>query len=272
MMGLLDRALKLLSKSEYAANLCIKLRNRSNSVIGYSLTQSFDASQNGEYWLIDSFTNASSKFVDVGANVGKWSEYFLSRNSTSQGLIFEPSTESVGRLRSNLELYKDRIAVRDMAVGETCGEAFFCQEHECGETSSLVTGISRGDAIQRTVKVTRLDDELSACGWLSVDFVKVDTEGYDLNVLLGASNYLARQAISVIQFEYNSCWAISGATLRRAVDYLESFGYQVYALRPDRLLPYNKRWGEFYWYTNFVALSATSRATRCPGVRSNTED
>ena len=60
----------------------------------------------------------------------------------------------------------------------------------------------------RRVPVTTVDNELSARGWQDVDFLKIDTEGYDLNVLLGASDLLARKGVKVVQFEYNATWAV----------------------------------------------------------------
>jgi hypothetical protein len=100
-----------------------------------------------------------------------------------------------------------------------------------------------------------LDHELLQRGWAEVDFLKIDAEGYDFNVLLGATQLLARQAVKIIQFEYNASWAAAGATLTRARRWLASNGYHVYALCKSRLANLDPKAGEYFRYSNYVALS-----------------
>src|SRR5262249_51869964 len=104
------------------------------------------------------------------------------------------------------------------------------------------------------VKVCRLDTELAARNVTQVDVLKIDAEGHDFFVMLGAGSYIAAQRISLLQFEYNSPWIDAGATLTRAFDFLESNGYKVRILLDSARDELDIRTtGEFFMSRNFIA-------------------
>jgi hypothetical protein len=108
--------------------------------------------------------------------------------------------------------------------------------------------------------VTTVDDEARAAGLDRVDLLKVDCEGYDLHVLRGASTLLSAEAVSAVQFEYNSYWALAGSTLADAMRYFAQFGYDVYLLRRSGLRAFDyRRFGDFFGYANFVAVAPHAR-------------
>jgi hypothetical protein len=89
-----------------------------------------------------------------------------------------------------------------------------------------------------------------------VDFVKIDVEGYDGRVLAGAARALQAQRLGIVQFEYSRPWALAGSTLGHELGRLRTAGYQTFSLRQHSLekVDYN-RYGEFFSYANFVAVS-----------------
>jgi Methyltransferase FkbM domain len=120
--------------------------------------------------------------------------------------------------------------------------------------SSFISSAVPG-GITRPVQMSTIDLELDRLGLGQVDFLKIDTEGYDLRVLVGAASRLQRGDIGVVQFEYNKPWREAGSTLAAAYQLLEKHGYSVYLLRKDGL--YSLRYalyGEYFEYSNFVAL------------------
>lgn len=128
----------------------------------------------------------------------------------------------------------------------------FYAEPGFGETSSLYVTANRIAACR--VTLTKLDDELSDRNISQVSFLKIDAEGHDFYALLGCENYISKQRISVIQFEYNQPWIQAGATLSRAFDFLQSHGYKVRLLKHGMLGELDvRRTGEFFKYSNFVA-------------------
>lgn len=250
---------RILSKSPLAVRLAILLRNQCRCVIKYYLNEGPDPTINGELWLARTLAPTSSTFIDVGANVGNWASLFMEPMSeNSKGLLFEPSDYAIEKLKQRFEQVNG-IEIIEAAVSDTSGNMFFYEEPIAGEKSSLVAGFSRADAVKKLVKVTTLDAEVEKYQLEHIDFLKIDTEGYDLYVLRGASNLLAQNKIGVIQFEYNSPWALTGSTLAAAFQLLESFGYKVFLLKNAGLFELNyKCYGEYFDYSNFVAVSPHS--------------
>lgn len=259
MSAALGAAHRFLSRRPVVVALAIKLRNQCNCVIHRRLEDTADATVNGEMSLIEKLAPHCRTFVDVGANVGRWSAAFAaSMPPGGRGLLFEPSLSAQQALRERF--YRDeRIEIVPMAVSDTSGTAIFFEEPDSGETSSLVPHQSRVGAQPRTVSTTTLDRETSERGWEKIDFLKIDAEGYDFRVLQGARQLLSSQNIGGLQFEYNASWALAGSTLARALGDLHDFGYQTFLLKSEGLYRFGHReyekYRDFFGYANFVAFS-----------------
>jgi hypothetical protein len=125
-----------------------------------------------------------------------------------------------------------------------------------GEGSSLLAGHSSADAVEQRVTVVTVDAELDRLGRGRIDFLKIDAEGFDLHVLRGAADALERQAIGVIQFEYNEPWLQAGSTLHAALALLSGHDYETFLLKASGLHPYDMpTYGELFAYSNFVAFA-----------------
>jgi hypothetical protein len=140
-------------------------------------------------------------------------------------------------------------------MGDRTGEVSFQEVDNCGETSAVVTsgGFTRNTTL---VSLTTLDEEFWNAD-VQIDYLKIDTEGYDLKVLLGAERLLTEGRIRFIQFEYNSQWLATGSTLRVAIDYLGQFGYEVFVIQQRGLSKFEyARWGDYFRYSNFFACTS----------------
>lgn len=89
----------------------------------------------------------------------------------------------------------------------------------------------------------------------SVDLVKIDAEGNELAVIEGAHTLIKKEAIKVIQFEFNEMHAFSGVHMKDILTLLS--GYIIYRLLPNALLPlppYRPLTHEIYGFQNIVAI------------------
>ena len=90
-----------------------------------------------------------------------------------------------------------------------------------------------------------------------VKFLKIDTEGNELNVLLGAKRLLKENRIETIQFEFNEMNVMSRVFFR---DFLELMpDHTFYRLLPAGLLPigkYSPLTNEIFAYQNVIATLA----------------
>ncbi|MDB5904482.1 MAG: putative nodulation protein noeI-putative methyltransferase [Betaproteobacteria bacterium] len=251
-------------RSRICARLAVKIRNQADAVIRNHLNDGVDMASNGELWLLEKVAPRASCFVDVGANVGAWSTAFLKRmTAQGRGLLFEPSPSALALLETNMHKTgrAGSLEVIQAAVSDRVGTQVFFTEAAAGETSSLVPGHSLSNAQRIEVALTTIDAELAHRGIDVVDMLKVDAEGFDLHVLRGADQSLRAGKIAVVQFEYNTPWAIAGSTLADAIRLFESVGYDLYLLRADGVYAFDYRfYGEYFGYSNFVAFAPGAMA------------
>jgi FkbM family methyltransferase len=259
--GLLGTTQKALSRSQLAVFAARMVRNQAEMVLQWYLGQDNKREANGEQALIAEVAPNLSSFVDVGANVGDWSDLFLHAGSNhKRGILIEPSGSAFAKLRARFG-QNSQVRIIRSAVSNEMGESCFFEESNAGETSSLLDFSHPEGAGTNLVRVpvTTVDRETSAAGWDSVDMLKIDTEGYDFHVIRGAGDLLRRKAIGFLQFEYGAGWAFAGSTLAAALRFLEDRDYKVFLIRTTGLHPLNyHRWGEYYRTSNYLAVSPQS--------------
>lgn len=127
---------------------------------------------------------------------------------------------------SNIALNDYPIQALRAAAGRTCGTARFTSGLDC--VNRLDPGASLGvDAA--TVDMVTVD---SIIGDRYVAGMKVDVEGFEIEVLRGCEQALSDRRIGLIQLEWNSGSLAAVAADRQPVaDLLARFGYCLY--RPD---------------------------------------
>lgn len=155
---------------------------------------------------VKSYLKAGMIFVDVGANVGYYTLMAASLvGSTGCVLAFEPSAYAFGRLqqtiaRNNLA----QVQAIHAGLGDTNGESLlFVSAGKDNHTPSMVPNAG-GKPVP--VPVRRLDDYLAEHGVDHVDFMKIDVEGFEPNVIRGAGKYLEQRKIRAILCEFNTHW------------------------------------------------------------------
>jgi FkbM family methyltransferase len=175
--------------------------------------------------------------VDVGANEGQTARRMLEEFPRARVFAFEPSPETFPRLEARAK-EDPRITPLALACGPTSGWVDFhmTQNHWC---SSVLAPSALGKryygewyeekGVVRVPMVT-LDEWASRAGVATVDVLKVDAQGYDLQVLRGARGLLAGGVKAVnceCQFasEYEGC-----ATFSEVDRFLVEQGYCLHQL------------------------------------------
>ncbi len=263
MRALENSVQRLLAKSRTAAKLAVKIRNQADCVIAYHLGESTNSEQNGEFALVEHLSSNVKTYIDVGANIGAWSECMV-KHASCNGFLFEPSGQCVKVLK---ERFRERnVVIRDVAVSDQIGTAQFAEERNCGEKSSLSETRADSGSIQyREVLVTTLDTEFAAPE-LRIDFLKIDTEGYDLKVMKGATNLLSRTRF--LQFEYNSYWIAVGSSLSEASRFLSKLGFSIFLVRSTGLHPLRYEfWNDYFRYSNYFACRSADLEVVRPLLR-----
>ncbi len=112
------------------------------------------------------------------------------------------------------------------------------------------------NTVSHKVETTTIDAYMANAGIDAIDFLKIDTEGFDINVLRGATGALRRGAIKAIQFEFIPADIAMRVTMRDFFEVLH--GYKLFRLCLNgELMPlrrYDVKRCEVYVTHNIVAL------------------
>lgn len=236
----------MFGRSAPASAVFLKIRNQCKCVLKYHLCIEANPHKNGEYFLLQKLRNEIKTFADVGANKGLYTDEVLRVCQISKGILFEPLQKCFSELNEKFEKFSN-IRVINTALADYVGESKFFYESEYDQCASLVPKESNS----YSVRVDTLDNQQIT----HLDLLKIDAEGYDLNVLRGAENLLKSHSIRFIQFEYGDPWPYAGNTLYKALEYLGQLGYEVYRIDAGGLHTHDyAKYGEYYTYSNFFAF------------------
>jgi FkbM family methyltransferase len=157
-------------------------------------------------------------FVDIGAFLGAYSIIAANRGATVHA--FEPSSKNRKPLTRAIEMngYMDRVTIHSTAVANHHGEAFF--SNSWGSGNRLLDESGHDDTARQVVQVRRLDDISSPFEVRELAVLKIDAEGFDIDVLKGGRSFLERHnPVLIVEF-----WE-GGADIRA---WLKRAGYSLY--------------------------------------------
>lgn len=140
--------------------------------------------------------------IDVGAHHGMHSRRFIRYLRPQHLVLVEPIPEMAAGLRHEFRRRK-QVTVRQVALGAEARETtFVINDASPGESGLVERRYTKGQPQTRAIDVTveRLDD------WqlpFTVDFVKVDVEGGEVDVLKGGRRFLSQHR-PVVSVEYGT--------------------------------------------------------------------
>ena len=199
-----------------------------------------------ELRFLSRFLQPGMTVLDIGANQGVYT-LVAAKAAGAQGRVFafEPSPSELAKLRWNLRLNRVRnVAVIESAVAAGDGTTTF---HAAIPMKGGFSGIRRpaeGLGVTSeviTVPVTTIDAFVGSYEIETVDFMKVDVEGAEMELLEGAHGLLTRAGRPILQLEFNdertSEWGYAARDLGvRMMDLgFHLFGFEEWNLVPHPL-------------------------------------
>lgn len=215
------------------------------------LNLNFNIQENGEERILMLLSKENPEFVfDVGANVGNWAISFHAMSPFSKIYSFEPIAETFKILQKNTPFAQHY----NIGLGKKNEPVRFgkCHESECSSKySDAIGGLNAFEEI----KIEVGDELIKNNGLKKIDFLKIDAEGMDYEVLQGFKNAIERGDIPIIQLEYSKYNIYSRVFLRDYYLFLESHGYRVGKIYPQYVdfRAYNDDDDNFIG-SNFLAL------------------
>ncbi|MEM7692842.1 MAG: FkbM family methyltransferase [Pseudomonadota bacterium] len=146
---------------------------------------------------------AESHVIDIGANIGVTACVFA-RHTAAPVYALEPSPVAFKHLCRTKDLSGANVVrPRQFAVGRTAGTAAFFDNPTTASASHLVTADTIGRDASAEVPMTTLDAFTAEEALPRLDLIKIDVEGFEREVLAGATDTLSRFAPRVLM-EFNA--------------------------------------------------------------------
>lgn len=140
---------------------------------------------------------------DVGANIGQSTLLFLKEFKDSYVYSFEPVGETYEQLKLNLNKNRSRVSLNKIALGSKIGSVNIVLEGSSDmfyikEETQIDTSMTQNF---EHVEISTLDAFCLENDIHHINFLKIDTEGGDLDVLKGSVEMLKKQKIDFVQVE-----------------------------------------------------------------------
>lgn len=171
-------------------------------------------------------------FIDIGANVGVYS-VLLSGEKKANSIAFEPIPDTFRILESNVKInnLENLVNLYNCGLGNEKKKVKFVSDLDVSNHVSSDQNIIGENII--TVDILTLND----LNISNPTLIKIDVEGFELEVLKGASKILESKGLIAIIIELNGSGEKYGIKDTDVHNYLLEFGFQPVSYNPfDREL------------------------------------
>lgn len=184
--------------------------------------------------------------LDIGANIGETSMR-LAQAAGPNGTVysFEPSPTVGTKLRKNLSLNSFKnVKIVPLGLGSEPGSFQLVTPTEHNRGGNRISSAGTGG---ETIKVVTLDSFIDDEKLTRVDLIKIDVEGFEKNVLLGAKVLLQKLSPTLFIELDDANLREQNSSAKELVELLESLGYQCcHAITQEKVRPANNFTGQHY--------------------------
>ncbi len=228
-------------------NLLKKLiRNQLNSA-GYRIYKTKFIPYGFDFWVdVSRLSQMLGKKIDVvfdvGANMGDTSQDALKTFPDAQVFAFEPHPDTFGSLTQRIT--QKNFHPHRLALSNSAGESLLYTYEGESVLNSLVPDTrytQRFDRKAQSINIEKstIDYFCKSNAIKTIDILKIDTEGNDFNVILGAERMLRENAIGFIYFEFNDVMPLPsarGGSFNEISEYLHRFDFRFVATYTDYIV------------------------------------
>ena len=187
---------------------------------------------------------------DVGAHRGETTLYFANEFPQATIRSFEPVSTNYNLLAQNCKK-RENLHANNFAIGKenTHTKIYLQGASVIHSLRDDLNKPSAEDSKSEDIEIKSIDYVINKFKSTSIDLLKVDVEGYEINVLEGACKSLAEKKINFIYLEtglddrFNS--------IETLFDFLKPFGYLPYAFY-EQTPHWTGKQNLWYWNTLFV--------------------
>lgn len=176
------------------------------------------------------YLRTNDSFLDIGANVGVYTLLAASKIRAGYIYSFEALAKNYARLQENIRLNQfTQVKTYEIAVSNQTGTIALNLAE--GDSMPFITSTLTTNTI--TVATDTLDNLLQNQPITNLTLAKIDIEGAELLALEGATSLLKQQSPRVWILEINETVHHFGHQKQDIVNFLHSYGYQLYSYSAD---------------------------------------
>lgn len=190
--------------------------------------------------------------IDVGANFGLFTFPIAKYNPDKTILVFEPIPNLINYLsKSLLENNLTNVILRSVALSNWIGNTVLhvSPNLDFGVSSLLDfndknilnndywrkrTDLKFSSEIQ--VTVTTLESELENIDFDRIRFMKIDSQGLDIEILSSLGRYLSKLDAGMLEVPatfLTSLYSNEKFDLYKAIEYIKNIGFDIYKIKPN---------------------------------------
>lgn len=177
---------------------------------------------------------------DIGANEGQFAQELITNGYSGTIVSFEPLSTAWEKLKHQANRHSNWVVPEQIALGSSEGKVTIniagnSQSSSILSMENLHSTAAPDSSYVATeeVKLTTLDSFLHNHPNLQNPniLIKVDTQGYEMDVLRGAEETLKKAVMVEVELSFAELY--KGQTLYKGViDFMESHGFQLWSLFP----------------------------------------
>jgi FkbM family methyltransferase len=236
---------------EFTLDCGIKINLYKDSILSKEI---FDGFEEQEITFMKKFLKSGDVFLDIGSNIGLFS-LTASKIVQPNGKViaFEPSPVTYTRLLENIELNQFfNIEAKNIGLSDNEG-TLQMQQSQTGFDAWNTFVKSSSEKFQQTISVpvSTLDKTIEGLNKEKISLIKLDVEGWEKFVLLGALNFLSNYSpVMIVEFTETNTFS-AGYFVHEIYDLLETLGYKWYTYENGRFIQDPIRLS--YPYNNLIA-------------------
>jgi len=186
--------------------------------------------------ILDKIVNPGDVIVDAGANIGLIS-IFCARKVKSNGLVlsFEPHPETFPILEKNIAINDlSQVLSINKALGSAKGNAKIYSNLQINRGAASLVEFQE-DSPSFDIEVVTLDTILKGRNIVKVNLLKIDVEGFEMEVLKGAKCVLSTDDAPIVVVECSNTRSNYNYSIEELFNFLTlQNGYQIYKMSQSK--------------------------------------